>query len=83
MVRAARDLLDLNWGVLRLLGSLDVGDLALEHVDVVLEALERHEDDGEIVQRAILGRCVENLVCNFAAYGVDRSWLSSGECRLT
>lgn len=54
MIRAAHDLLDLNWGVLRLLRSLDVGDLALEHVNVVLEALERNENDREIVQRAIL-----------------------------
>ena len=45
MISATHDLLDLNWGILRLLGSLNVGDLALEHIDVVLEALERHKDD--------------------------------------
>ena len=49
-IRPAHDLLDLNRCILRLLRSLNVRHLALEHVDVVLEALECDENDGEVVQ---------------------------------
>ena len=77
-VIAAGDLLDLNRGVL-LLSSLRLGHLALEHIDVVLEALESDEDDGEIVERAILGRGVKDLVRDLAADGVDRGRLARGE----
>lgn len=48
--------MQVEWGLLR--------DLLLEHLDVVFEALKGDEDNGEVVQAAVLGRGMQNLISN-------------------
>ena len=49
--------------------------LLFEHLDVVFEALESDEDDGEVVEGAVPRTCMKDLIGNFSRYRVDRRCL--------
>ena len=58
--------------LMEIIQRIMLDDLLLEHLDVVLEALEGDEDYGEVVERAVFGGGVEDLVGYLARDGVDR-----------